>query len=190
MKITLDCQFAILDVKKHRAALIRHVQAGEMLPVMMFGVIDSQHSRDDGDSIEFSVNVQEAVVVTSPGEHMARKGVEAATALAYDESVKAGWYADPATGEPIVRNFGERIALIHSELSEALEAHRKDLMDDKLPHRKGVEVELADALIRIFDLAGAEGYDLSGAMMEKIEFNRTRHDHTAEGRAGANGKRY
>ncbi len=40
-----------------------------------------------------------------------------------------------------------------------MEGERKDLMDDKLPHRKMAEVELADALIRIFDYAGAYGYD-------------------------------
>lgn len=187
---TLDCQFAILDVKAHRASLLQHIKAGERLPVMLVGVIDSQHSRDDGESIEFSVEVEEAVVTASPQEHLTRMGVEAAIAMAYETSFRAGWYSDPATGEPIVRNFGERLALIHSELSEALEAHRKNLMDDKLPHRSGVEVELADALLRIFDLAGAEGLDLAGALIEKNEYNRNRHDHTAEGRSTANGKRY
>ena len=61
------------------------------------------------------------------------------------------WWEDPRTGEPIQRNFGELIALCHSELSEALEGHRKGLKDDKLPHRDMVEVELVDCLIRIFD---------------------------------------
>ena len=44
------------------------------------------------------------------------------------------WWHDLHTGERLNRNFGELIALVHSELSEALEGHRKDLMDDKLPH--------------------------------------------------------
>lgn len=61
------------------------------------------------------------------------------------------------------RNVGELLALIHSELSEGLEAHRKDLNDDKLPHRKGLEVELADALIRILDMAAGLGMDIGGA---------------------------
>lgn len=72
------------------------------------------------------------------------------------------------------RNVGELIALVHSELSEALEAHRKDLNDDKLPHRKGLEVELADALIRILDMAGGLGMDIEGAMFEKLAYNKTR----------------
>jgi len=68
----------------------------------------------------------------------------------------------------------QMLALIHSEISEALEADRKDLMDDKLPHRKGLEVELADAAIRIFDMAGGLDLDLGGAIVEKLEFNRKR----------------
>lgn len=43
------------------------------------------------------------------------------------------WWQDPATGLPIKRNKGELLALIHSEVSEALEGERKNLQDDKLP---------------------------------------------------------
>lgn len=74
----------------------------------------------------------------------------------------------------VPRNNAELIALMHSELSEALEADRKDLMDDKLPHRTGFEVELADALIRILDCAGARDLDIGGAIFEKLEYNKTR----------------
>lgn len=100
------------------------------------------------------------------------------------------WWQNPKTGEPIDRNFGELIALIHSELSEALEGHRKDLMDDKIPHRKMVEVELADCLIRIFDTAGGFGYDLEGAYRDKMEYNAQRADHKHENRVKPGGKAY
>lgn len=102
----------------------------------------------------------------------------------------AGWWHDIETGEPLERNVGELICLMHSELSEAMEADRKDLMDDKLPHRKGLEVELADAMIRILDLAGAGGMDIGGAMVEKLEFNLKRADHKPENRIKEGGKKY
>jgi hypothetical protein len=71
-------------------------------------------------------------------------------------------------------NVGEAIALMHSELSEALEADRKDLMDDKIPSRTGTEVEMADAIIRILHFSARKGYDIEGAVMEKIAYNKTR----------------
>ena len=100
------------------------------------------------------------------------------------------WWKDLETGEPLKRNVGEMLCLVHSEISEALEGHRKNLMDDKLPHRPMIEVELADAMIRILDLAAGLKLDLGGAYEEKMIYNSTRHDHTKEGRLAANGKKY
>lgn len=117
-------------------------------------------------------------------------GLRAAIELANGTANDAGWYRNPHTGEPIARNFGEVVALMHSELSEALEAHRKNLMDDKLPHRSGMEVELADCVIRIFDTAAALGLDVAGALIEKNRFNRDRSDHKLEARRQAGGKAY
>lgn len=88
------------------------------------------------------------------------------------------------------RNIGELLMLTVSELSEAMEGHRKNLMDDKLPHRKMFEVELADAIIRIFDIAGGLCLDLGGAFVEKMVFNEMREDHTLEARMGEHGKKY
>jgi NTP pyrophosphatase (non-canonical NTP hydrolase) len=100
------------------------------------------------------------------------------------------WWIDIETGEPINRNVGEMLALVHSEISEALEGHRKDLMDDKIPHRKMFEVELADAIIRILDIATGLGYDIGGAFEEKMAYNAIRHDHSIEGRLEEHGKKY
>ncbi len=113
--------------------------------------------------------------------------------LCHQRSVEAGWYKDPKTGEDFIIDKGifcEKISLIHSEISEALEGQRKNQMDDKLPHRKMVEVELADAVIRIFDLAGALKLNVTEAIHEKMEFNLVRPDHKLENRAKENGKAF
>lgn len=100
------------------------------------------------------------------------------------------WWHDPATGKRLDRNVPEMLMLIVSELAEAMEGYRKDLQDDKLPHRKMIEVELADAIIRIFDLAGGLGLDLGGAFDEKRDYNAIRKDHTNEARLAPGGKKF
>ena len=100
------------------------------------------------------------------------------------------WWTDLNTGEKLKRNVGELLMLVVSELSEAMEGDRKNLMDDKLPHRKMFEVELADAIIRIFDIAGGLGLDLGRAFVEKMQYNALREDHKREVRLAENGKKY
>jgi len=84
----------------------------------------------------------------------------------------------------------EKLCLIHSEVSEAMEGYRKGLQDDHLTHRSMIEVELSDAAIRIFDLAGALGLDLGGAIAEKLQYNQSRADHRPENRAKEGGKSF
>lgn len=108
---------------------------------------------------------------------------------------RAGWWTDWASLEhaSITQNpycFSNKLMLIVSELSEAMEGDRKGIKDDKLPHRDMREVELADAVIRIFDLAGAYNMDLGGAIAEKLHYNQQRADHKPENRAKAGGKAY
>lgn len=62
-------------------------------------------------------------------------------------------------------------------------------MDDHLPDKKMIEVELADAIIRILDTAHAEGLDIGGAMQAKFAYNQHRADHKIENRRAANEKK-
>lgn len=96
------------------------------------------------------------------------------------------WWYDEA-GKPIPRNKGELLMLVVTEISEAMEGERKNLMDDKLLGRRMAEVEIVDAMIRLLDYAGAYGYDLDGPFNEKMAFNRSRQEHKQETSALAKG---
>lgn len=111
----------------------------------------------------------------------------------HSKNIEAGWWNDPDTGDNLLGNpyvVATKIWLIATELAEATEGYRKNLNDDKLPHRKMVEVELADAAIRLFDISGALGIDLGGAIEEKRSFNTVRSDHKIENRIKDGGKKF
>lgn len=110
----------------------------------------------------------------------------------HSAALQAGWWHRP-DGSDTRDNpmcFSQKLCLIHSEVSEAMEGDRKGLKDDKLPHLDMREVELADAVIRIFDLAGAYGMRLGDAIAQKMAYNAQRADHKPEARAAAGGKAY
>lgn len=109
----------------------------------------------------------------------------------------SGWWTDLKTGEDLrqANNVPEKLMLIVSEVAEAMEGHRKNLQDDHLPQFhlpqfKMVEVELADAIIRICDLAGAKGYRVAEALGAKLNYNAQRADHKPENRRAEGGKQY
>lgn len=108
-------------------------------------------------------------------------------------SSAAGWWRDNITGQPMQANpatFAVKLMLCVSELAESMEGDRKRLADDKLPQYDMRAVELADAAIRIFDLAGAYGYDLGAIIAAKMAFNAQRPDHKLEARQALHGKAY
>ena len=119
----------------------------------------------------------------------------------HQANVQAGWWTDLSTNMDLAEEVrqgtrlgkalvAEKLCLIHSEISEAMEGPRKNLKDDKLPHRPMLEVEMADAVIRIMDLAGAMKLDIGGAIQEKLSYNATREDHQIKNRKEVNGKSY
>lgn len=107
----------------------------------------------------------------------------------HKNAVEHGWWEES-------RKFPEIAALIHSEISEALEEYRNgrpeayvivvdgdpaevprietDIL--KFGERKpeGIAVELADAVIRILDFTASEGIDIESLILAKHEYNKTR----------------
>jgi hypothetical protein len=109
--------------------------------------------------------------------------LRAVTEKLHSQAKDMGWHNKP-------REVGTLIALCHSELSEAMEGARKDLMDDHLPNRKMLEVELADCIIRILDIAGLYNLDVAGAIAEKHSYNYFRADHQLANREKEGGKKF
>ena len=125
------------------------------------------------------------------GEPQVRQAANLLQDACHGASRQAGWWGDHIPELRGRTRLGLALAAEKlSEVSEAMEGLRKDAQDTHLQHRKMFEVELTDAVIRIFDLAGAMGFDLGGAITEKLTYNATRADHAAAARKAAGGKAF
>lgn len=144
--------------------------------------------------------------MNKPLEQSIEQGFRYAISYCHNQSYEAGWWYDQAASLNLLAVLhapanaieellakalvAQKLCLSHSEISEAMEGYRKGLMDDKLPHHPMITVEIADCIIRLLDLAGALNLDVPGAIIEKLEFNKTRPDHKPENRAKEGGKSF
>lgn len=157
-------------------------------------------------------------------------GIWQLVSLSHTASKARGWWHDPITGLSLIPHenpgtmpdddkiisawfpyvIATKIALIHAEVSEGLEAYRTDAMDDKIPAFAGITAEMADVLIRVGDLMGcmqARAKELAGptpvdkvaaynmfslpsAIYEKMLVNAVRPDHNQEARRKPGGKKF
>lgn len=108
------------------------------------------------------------------------KGLNEMAKVIYENNKEKGFWDNE-------RNVGETLMLIVTELAEALEAHRKNKMAPptmSMPeiskenfeqfYKDTYEDEIADALIRIFDLCGGTGIDLEWHVSQKVNYNKQR----------------
>ena len=85
----------------------------------------------------------------------------------HEIAIQKGWWDKDV-------EVGTKIALIHSELSEGLEALRKNKQSDKISGFLGIEEELADVIIRIMDDADRNNWRVAEALIAKMEYNENR----------------
>ena len=124
--------------------------------------------------------------------HTIIDGLDVLGRICHEASVANGWWQDKDGNDigdnPFVK--ATKLGLIISEVVEAMEGERKDLMDTHLTYRKMVEVELADVVIRLMDYARKQRLDIAGACIDKLAYNAGRADHKKENREAVGGKKF
>jgi len=117
-----------------------------------------------------------------------QRGIDRAVQACHKASEDGGWWPEGTKTDKHV--LGTKLALVHSEVSETLEGLRKGLPDEHLPQYPSEHVEVADAVIRLFDYAGVRGIPLGEVMAAKMAYNAQRADHKTENRQKTGGKAF
>lgn len=113
-----------------------------------------------------------------------------AEGFGYDLQSACEALCDIGFGSPVRSDWHYSLVIIHHQISSAMEGERKSANDNTFPNRPAAEIALARALLWIERYCEFHGYDLAGAIEEKLAYNAKRQDHTYEARAQANGKKW
>jgi NTP pyrophosphatase (non-canonical NTP hydrolase) len=135
------------------------------------GFIVRENTRSRGIAIPPEIRLKYGLLFSSSSDYDLRR----LQREAYDTATEKGWHEEKL-------NLGEQICNMHSELSEAWEWYRKGIIgkddnfvtSDHIPDFMGIEEEFADVIIRILDVAQSEDLDVTGAVLAKMKFNKTR----------------
>lgn len=113
------------------------------------------------------------------------EGIAALKLISHWYAVRHGEWKDEKLDH---KTMSAKLLRVHSDVSNALEKGLWNTDSTSLPYRRGEEVNLADALIRICDLACARKLELAGTLIERLAYNATRHDRSAAGHAEPGGE--
>lgn len=132
------------------------------------------------------------LIQTKKAQDEVEAQVKGLVACCHSLAEEAGWWTCLQSGQStkFTANIPEKLMLIVSEVAEAMEGLRKDLMDDHIPSKTMFEMELADVLIRVCDLAGSQDINLGEAVAMKLAYNASRADHQLANRAADGGKKF
>ena len=132
------------------------------------------------------------LIQTKTAQAEVEKQVNGLVACCHSLAEEAGWWTCLRSGDSTkaTANIPEKLMLIVSEVAEAMEGLHKGLMDDHIPSKTMFEMELADVLIRVCDLAGSQEINLGEAVALKLAYNASRADHQLANRAADGGKKF